>query len=88
MQLDEAGVEILHIFIFAAPVLAKWHNIADKLIRGYDSYLNIRLCRLGYGGGVGVVVGVIHANKRAVRFGDVIDDRGQRCYQVKVKFAL
>ena len=88
MQLDARGVEILHVFKLAAPVLAQIHDRADIFGRGDEIRLCIRLLRLGNFGGVRVVERGVDIELRAVGLRDLIDDVRSRRDEVEVIFAL
>ena len=88
VQLNKARVEILHVLVLAASVLTQRHDVADVLLRRDDGHLHIRLVRLGDGRGVRVIVGVVDHDGAAVGLYDLVDNGGERCDQLKVKFAL
>ena len=88
MQLDEPGVEVLHVLVLPAPVLAEGHDVADELLGRDYGDVHIGLAGLLDGGGVGVVVGVVHAHDAAVGLFDLVDDGGQGRDEVEVELAL
>ena len=88
MQFHEPAVEILHIFVLAAQILAQRHDVADELLRRDDRHVHERLFRDLDGRGVRVVVRVVDHEHRAVGLCDAVDDARQRRDEVKVKLAL
>ena len=87
VQLHEPAVEVLHVFILAAQVLAQRHDVADKLLRRDDRHVHERLRDLD-GRGVRVIVRVVDHEHRAVGLRDAVDDARQRRDEVKIKLAL
>ena len=59
VQLHQPGVEILHVLVLAAAVLAEGHDVAHELLRRDDGDVDIGLPGLGDGGRVRVVVRVV-----------------------------
>ena len=88
MDLDQVGVEILHVFELAPALLAHGHDVADVVRGGDDGDLDERLPLLRDDGGVGVVVGVVHADLRAVGLGHFVNDVGQGGDEVQVELPL
>ena len=88
MQLHEVCVEILHVLELAAAVLAHGHDVADEVLRRDDGDLDIRFLGVLDRAGVGVVVGVIDLDERAVGLIDVVDDARERRHEVEIELAL
>ena len=88
MQLNQAGIQILHVLIHAAAVLTEGHDVANIVVRGNNRNLNIWFIGLCDHGRIRIVMGVIHHDGCAVGFFDTVDDRGQSRDQLEVELAL
>ena len=88
VQLHQPAVEILHVLVFAAQILAQRHDVADKLLRRDDRHVHERLLRQLDGGGVRVFVRIVDHDDGAVRLRDAVDDGGQGGDEVEIKLAL
>ena len=72
----QVSVQVLHILILPPAVLAQGHDAAHVVRRRDDGHIGVGLHGLLDGAGVGVVVGIVHPHKTAVRFRHFIYDRG------------
>ena len=88
VELHQVGIQILHILELSPALLAQGHDIAHIVVGGEDGHLHIGLPGLRNGGGVRIVVGVIHRHLGAVGLGDLVDNRGQGGDEVQVKLPL
>ena len=88
MDLHQVGVQILHVLKLAPALLAHGHDVAHVVRGGDDGDLHKGLPLLGNHRGIGIVVGVVHPDLRAVGLGDLIDDVGQGGDEVQVKLPL
>ena len=88
VHLHQVGVQILHVLELAPAGLAQRHDVAHVLVGGDDGDLDVGLLRALDGGGVRVVVGIVHPHQAAVGLVDVVDDRGQSSYQFQVELPL
>ena len=88
MHFHKTAVQILHVLVYAAPVLAERHDIPHKFIGSYDGGLHIGLICFLNGDRIGVVVGVIHHDCAAVCLHHFIYNGGQRRHKLQVKLPL
>ena len=88
VQLDQIGVQILHILKNAAAVLAHRHDVADELLRRHDGRLDIRLASLLDNIRTRIIVRIVAALGRAVGLDDLVDNARQRGDEVKVELAF
>ena len=88
MNVHAVGVNIFHIFKNAAPVLAKFHNVADVFARGVDMRIRHRLLSLCNERRVGVVGGIINIDDFTTRFGNAVNNAWRGGDKVKVIFPL
>ena len=88
VELGQVGVQVLHILKNTPAVLAQGHDVAHIVGGRDDGDLGVGLLGLGDGAGVGVVVGVIHHDHRAVGLGDLVYDRGEGGDEVQIELPL
>ena len=76
MQFYPVGVQILGVFVNAAPLLAQLHNGADVLGRRENAGLDMGLLCRSDQGRVRVVGGVVDGDDRTVGQMDFVDNAG------------
>ena len=82
VKLHEARIEVLHILELPAPVLTHGHNGPHVVVGRNDGHLYIGFLRVFDRRRVGVVVGVVDANRGSVGLCDFVNDGGQRRHEV------
>ena len=88
MQLHQICIQILHILKLAPPILAHGHDIPHVVVGADDGNLYKGLLPMLDGGGIGVIMRVIHRHQRPVRFIHMVDHGGQRCHEIQIEFPL
>ena len=84
MELHTVSVQILHVLIVAAPLLAQFHNVAHILLGRNNAGLNEGLLGLLNLRRVRIVQRRVDLQLFTVGFGDVIDDVGGRSDQIEI----
>ncbi len=88
MDIDAVRVDVFHILKYAAPLLAKVHNIAHIFLRRVDMGVRNRFFGLRDQRRVGIIGRVVDGDHFAVGLRDMVNDARRGCDDVQIVFAL
>ena len=88
MKLNTGIVQIFHIPVFTAAVLAKIHDVSHKFRGAHDRRFNKGFLSSFYYGRVRVIQWVIHHYHFAVCLGHAVNNAGSRGDKVKIVFSF